>query len=138
VVTLPFAFELSGGGAPVARGPAPPQRPEPGGVLQLADVDRQPELANLETTRRMLETGYPPLLRDAGVQGSVVVSMVVDTDGTTRAASVISTSHDAFREPALAAVAAMRFRPAQRGGRAVPVRLSLPIEFRLSTGEMVR
>lgn len=135
MVTLPFAFQLSGEAA-IARRPAAPT-PEPGGVLQLADVDRQPELVNRRAVSRALQAGYPPLLRDAGVQGQVVVSMRVGADGTLSAVSILSASHDAFREPALAAVAAMRFRPAERGRRAVPVRLSVPIVFSLSDEELL-
>jgi len=135
-ITLPFAFQLSRGEAAV-----PPNRVaivpsgEPGGVLQLDAVDQQPELLNRNDVWRLLEQGYPPMLRDAGVTGQVVVSLVVGADGAVHAPAVVSASHDAFREPALAAVAAMRFRPARKEGRAVPVRIRLPIEFQLSTAD---
>lgn len=134
-ITVPFAFQLAAGAGRVATPlPAAP-RDEPPGTRALADVDRQPELLDAQATRLLLQQGYPPLLRDAGVQGSVVVSMVVGADGLVHAPRVVSASHDAFREPALAAAAAMRFRPARKDGRAVPVRLSLPIEFRLANGD---
>ena len=45
-----------------------------------------------------------------------------------------SVTHEAFREPALVAAARMRFRPAKQGGRAVATRLTIPVQFRLSTG----
>jgi len=106
--------------------------PDPPGVLQLADVDDQPELVNRAAVRRQLQEGYPPLLRDAGVEGLVTVSMVVGADGLTRLPAVIHTDHEAFREPALAAVAGMRFQPAKKDGRAVAVRVALPIAFQLS------
>ena len=133
-LSLPIAFQLSSEAAP----PVPPRAPvaaapaDPSGVLQLAEVDEQPAIVNREAVFRVLEQGYPPLLKAAGVEGQVVVSMVVGTDGGTHAARVVSASHDAFREPALAAVSRMRFRPATKGGHAVAVRLSLPIHFQLS------
>ncbi|MFL5539254.1 MAG: TonB family protein [Longimicrobiaceae bacterium] len=136
-LTVPFAFQLAEGDGAVATVPLAAPRDEPSGVLRLAEVDRQPELLDREATQRLLQQDYPPLLRAAGIQGRVVVSMVVGADGRAHAAAIISAAHDAFREPALAAVAAMRFRPAQKDGRAVPVRLSLPIEFRLSTADFV-
>lgn len=106
--------------------------PDPPGVLQPADVDEQPEIVNVATVRRLLQEGYPPLLRDAGVEGLVTVSMVVGADGLTRLPAVLHADNGAFREPALAAVARMRFQPAKKDGRAVAVRVTLPIAFQLS------
>ena len=106
--------------------------PDPPGVLQLADVDEQPEIVNPAAVRRLLQESYPPLLREAGVEGLVTVSMVVGADGLTRLPAVVHADHEAFSEPALAAVAGMRFQPAKKDGRAVAVRVSLPIAFQLS------
>jgi TonB family protein len=87
---------------------------------------------NRAAVRRVLEEGYPPLLRDAGVEGLVTVTMVVGADGLTRVPAVVHADHEAFRAPALAAVAAMRFQPAKKDGRAVAVQVTLPIAFQLS------
>lgn len=102
------------------------------GVLQLADVDEQPEIVNRVEVQRLLQESYPPLLRDAGVEGLVTVTMVVGADGRTRASTVVHTNDEAFRAPALAAVAGMRFQPAKKGGRAVAVQVTLPVAFQLS------
>jgi protein TonB len=48
--------------------------------------------------------------------------------GTVR---VVDATHPAFGEAARAAVAAMRFRPAEVGGRPVRQLVELPFEFRL-------
>lgn len=103
-------------------------------VYALAEVDAQPALANADEVRQALQRAYPPLLRDAGVQGMVQVALVVGADGSVRDARLEQTSHDAFGAPALGVARTMRFTPAQRDGRAVPVRLSLPIAFQLLAG----
>jgi len=141
-VTVPFAFQLSRGDAavpPPATAPvaAASSAPDAAEVLQLSAVDQQPELVNREATWRLLEQGYPPLLRAAGVEGRVVVSMVVGADGLTRAPTVVTASHEAFEAPALAAAAQLRFRPARKGGRPVAVRISLPMVFQLSSSNAV-
>lgn len=104
----------------------------PPGVLQLADVAVQPELVNRAEIQEQLKESYPPSLRNAGVEGIVTVSMVVGADGLTRAPEVVHTSHEAFREPAIAVAARMRFQPAKKDGRAVAVQVTLPVVFQLS------
>jgi hypothetical protein len=42
---------------------------------------------------------------------------------------VVSTTHEAFGEPALAAVRAMRFRLGTLSGRAADARVQIPVSF---------
>ncbi|HEX6368329.1 MAG TPA: energy transducer TonB [Longimicrobium sp.] len=80
---------------------------------------------------RALERNYPPVLRDARVSGRVVIEMIVDENGRPRSGSarVIEASHPAFADAALRAVDRFRFRPARIGGTAVPVRVTIPIQW---------
>jgi len=69
------------------------------------------------------------------ISGRVVVEAVIDTsgrveDGTMR---VIESSDARFNQAAKDYVRAARFRPARIAGRAVRVRLDLPVEFKLPT-----
>ena len=77
---------------------------------------------------------YPPLLRDAGVQGRVIVAAVVDTMGQAEAGSVriVLSENPGFDRAALATVLAARFRPARIYGRAVRVLVQVPVVFRLN------
>lgn len=76
---------------------------------------------------------YPELLRQAGIRGRVVLEVVVDTTGRVEPGSVgvVSTAHPGFVAPAQRALAATLFRPGRMLGRAVRVRVRVPIEFRL-------
>lgn len=67
---------------------------------------------------------YPPLLRDAGVEGTAVLEFVVDATGRVDSASivVISADHPAFELPAVTAIKRSEFRPARADGVAVPQR----------------
>jgi protein TonB len=80
---------------------------------------------------RALERNYPPVLRDARVSGRVVIELIVDENGRPRpgSARVIDASHPAFADAALRAVDRFRFRPARIGGTAVPVRVTIPIQW---------
>ena len=77
---------------------------------------------------------YPEMLRQAGIEGQVVVECVIDTLGRAEPGSirVVSSTHALFEQPAREAVAASVFRPARLDGRAVRVRVQLPLNFRMA------
>jgi protein TonB len=79
---------------------------------------------------------YPDLLRQAGIQGQVVLEAVVDSTGRVLGESivVVSASNPAFVAPARQALARTLFRPARVGGKAVRMRVRLPFEFTLRSG----
>lgn len=78
---------------------------------------------------------YPELLRQAGVEGGVVLEAVIDTGGKVEGSSiVVIAGHPVFAAAAQRSLVASLFRPARVRGRAVRVRVRLPFEFRLSGG----
>jgi periplasmic protein TonB len=79
---------------------------------------------------------YPELLRQAGVQGQVLLEALVDTTGRVLAASVsvISATNPGFVVPVRQALLATLFRPARVGGRAVPMRVRVPFDFTIRSG----
>jgi len=76
---------------------------------------------------------YPPLLRQAGIQGWVTVLAVVDTMGRAEATSlrVVNTPNPGFDRPALDCLRRALFRPGRVHGRAVRVLVSVPVHFTL-------
>ncbi|HXT18052.1 MAG TPA: energy transducer TonB [Gemmatimonadaceae bacterium] len=76
---------------------------------------------------------YPERLRNAGVEGSVLVQFVVDTTGRIDMSSikVIASTHDQFTAAVRDALSRFRFRPAEADGRHVPAVAQMPFEFRL-------
>lgn len=76
---------------------------------------------------------YPPSLRDAGIEGRVVLQLVVDTLGRAepRSVRVVRSDHAGFEAPAAECLRQARFRPARVYGRAVRVLVHVPVEFRL-------
>ena len=79
---------------------------------------------------------YPDLLRQAGVQGRVVLEAVVDTTGRVLAQSIaiVSATNPAFVAPARQALLATLFRPAMVGGTAIRMRVRIPYEFAIRNG----
>jgi len=79
---------------------------------------------------------YPDLLRQAGVQGRVVLEAVVDTTGRVLAQSIsiVSATNPGFVAPARQALLATLFHPAMVGGTAVRMRVRIPYEFAIRNG----
>ena len=75
---------------------------------------------------------YPALARQAGIEGTVLLRVVVGTDGKVESASVIQSDvTPAMEKAAIAAARKFIFKPAKQ--RTVPVRASMavPIRFKL-------
>ena len=92
--------------------------------IELA-VDEKPE--RLSTP----PLDYPEILKQAGIEGSVVIEAIIDTTGTAEPGSVrvVQSSHRAFEAAARDAVLRSRYRPGRVRGQAVRVRGQVPITF---------
>lgn len=91
----------------------------------------KPAYTNAAEVMRALEREYPPLLRDAGIGGTVDVWFFIDENGVVRNQVVNATSgHEALDAAALRVAPVFRFTPALNRDKAVPVWISLPITFR--------
>ena len=77
---------------------------------------------------------YPEILRQAGIDGRVLIECVIDTAGHAERGSlkVLSSTNQLFDQPAREAVAASVYRPGRIAGRAVRVRVQVPINFQIS------
>jgi TonB family protein len=121
---------------PPSSEPTEAGNPEPvgnGEPMSLDMVEERPELSNRSLAERLLRQNYPDLLRDAGVTGRTIVTMVIDADGRVEPGSVrvVESSHEAFSNPAVKVAERMRFRPAKLNRQAVPVLITLPIEWKI-------
>ena len=74
---------------------------------------------------------YPEILRQAGIEGHVTIEFIIDTTGRAERGGMrtVRTDHPLFEAPAREAVNSCRFRPGRIQGRAVRVRVQLPINF---------
>jgi len=100
----------------------------PGAVYRALTVD----VAPIMLTHPALE--YPALLRSAGVEGVVIVEVVIDSAGVPEPGSlrVVQASHQGFVAAATRAVLGARFRPGRARGKPVRVLIRQPIAFRLT------
>ncbi len=98
-----------------------------GTIIDFSKLDRMPR------AKVQMAPDYPAAMRHDGVSGSVKVEFDVDVTGRVREARVVESSRRDFEEPALRAVRKWQFEPGKRFGKAVPFRMTVPIEFGIKT-----
>ncbi len=79
---------------------------------------------------------YPELLKQAQIQGRVVVQAVIDTLGRAELNSVkiLQSPNPGFDQSARQYVLKALFRPARVHGRAVRVLINIPIDYKITPG----
>jgi protein TonB len=111
-----------------------PANPRPAGwgknysnLFDISQLDQKPE------PRVRISPTYPYEMRRNGVEGTVLVGFICDTDGNVRDAYVLKSDHREFDAPAVQAVSNWKFRAGKRGGKTVNTKMSVPIVFSLNS-----
>jgi TonB family protein len=99
-----------------------------GGVTGRIMVDQGAEAANLITK---VNPTYPPLAKQARIQGVVQLNAVIGADGTVKNLQVIS-GHPLLVPAALEAVKQWVYRPTLQNGNPVEVATQITVNFTLS------
>lgn len=106
-----------------------------GGTRLAAESDAAVDWLSVEEPPALLggpPAAYPDLLRAAGIEGRVLLQVVIDTLGRAEpGARVVQGSNRGFDDAAVAYVRGALFRPGRVRGRAVRVLIRLPIAFTL-------
>jgi protein TonB len=94
-------------------------------------VEQMPEMIG-GTAKLMSDLTYPSLAVKAGLEGTVIVQVVVGEDGVPRQPMVVRSGGQLLDEAAVAAVMKQRFHPGKQRNEAVPVRMAIPVRFALT------
>ncbi|HET9038404.1 MAG TPA: energy transducer TonB [Myxococcaceae bacterium] len=108
----------------------PPERAaDPSSVkplpVPLYELDTQP------TVIGDVRIPYPEDARSRGIEGTVVLSVLVDETGQVRTVKVVSGPGAGLDQAAAKAVERIRFRPATRKGKPVPAQITYRYTFLL-------
>lgn len=89
-------------------------------------------IGGYESIRKNLK--YPEIARKAGIQGLVVVGVLIDENGNSLKTQVLKDSgmKVGFEEAAQAAVMTLKWKPAKQRDKAVKVWVSIPVRFSLT------
>jgi len=93
-------------------------------------VEERPELISHPPVH------YPEILKQAGIEGHVVVEAIIDTTGHAEHGSIriLSSTNPLFEQPSKEVVAASVYRPGKISGRSVRVRVQVPLNFTVVKG----
>jgi protein TonB len=110
---------ILGGGGPAL--PPPPKAATPARIKQGGNVTA----ASILSQTRPL---YPPLARQARIQGNVVLHAIIDKEGKVAQLEVVS-GHPLLVQAALDAVKQWRYKPTQLNGDPVEVDTTITVTF---------
>lgn len=99
--------------------------PAPKVVWDDRDLEKKPEPV------AQVAPSYPFDAKNQHLEGVVVVRFIVTAAGAVESATVGSTTHPVFNEPALAAVRKWRFKAGIKNGANVATRMEIPLAFHL-------
>lgn len=116
-------FSAGLGAGPALPEPPPPPKPEPQRPIRLSSVQMPKKVRDVAPV-------YPTIAQRAGIEGVVVIEAVIAADGQVRDARVLR-SQALLDQAALDAVRAWRYEPTRVGGVAVPVIVTVTVQFRL-------
>ena len=128
ITIAPTTFEDN----PVENLPPPPESVETdvSAAPTFTPFTVAPDITNRSEVQRALEREYPPLLRDAGIGGTVKVWFFINENGQVQQTQVnTSSGHSALDEAALRVADVFRFTPALNRDKKVPVWVALDITF---------
>jgi protein TonB len=132
--------------APPPPPPPPPPKPKVEEIFKVVeDMPRYPGCEDISdkderkmcAQQKMLEfiyknIKYPAIARENGIEGTVVVSFVVEKDGSITDARVVRDIGAQCGDEALRVVNDMpKWVPGKQRGRAVRVQFNLPVKFKL-------
>ncbi len=126
ITIAPTTFEDN----PVENLPPPPAGADPEATPSYIARDVEPRLKNARDIRRLLERLYPPMLKEAGIGGRVLLWVFVDEQGkAVRSQINTSSGYPALDNTAAQIVEEMEFSPAMNRDKPVGVWIAQPIDF---------
>jgi TonB family protein len=89
----------------------------------------KPPVITPPALKKFVEAPYPQQAYSDGVSGTVVLELVVGTDGKPRDVKVVTSAGHGFDEAAVAAVQQFEFQPATKDGEPMAARIRYPYVF---------
>lgn len=128
VETIDFGEGEGMGEAPVeVKEPEPKEEdPDP---FKFVMVDQEPQPVNMDDIKKRI--GYPPTAKEAGIEGVVVVRILVDKNGNYVKHIVMQSPHPLLTKAVEKEIRNLKFTPGIQAGRPIKVWVTIPFRFKL-------
>lgn len=92
-------------------------------------VEKEPVPVNMDVIRQRI--GYPPLAKESGIQGKVIVRVLVGKNGKYEKHIVLKSPHKLLTEAVEKELPNLEFTPGIQAGKPIKVWVTIPFDFRL-------
>lgn len=92
-------------------------------------VEKEPQPVNIDDIKKRI--GYPPLAKEAGIQGKVIVRVLVGKTGKYERHIVIRSPHKLLSEAVEKELPNLEFTPGIQAGKPIRVWVTIPFDFQL-------
>ncbi len=99
------------------------------GINDFVSVEQEPVPVNIDDIKSLI--GYPNIAKDAGIQGQVVVRVLVDKTGNYAQHKIVKSVHPILDEAVSQQLSKLKFTPAIQGGRPIKFWVNIPFAFKL-------
>lgn len=104
-----------------------PQEPD---IDAFVAVEKEPAPVNMDALKKSM--GYPPIAREANIQGSVVVRVLVDKFGNYSKHKVLRSPHQSLTKVVEDNIKMLKFTPGIQAGKPIPCWVTVPVRFSLN------
>jgi len=98
-------------------------------INQYIVVEEEPKPINMMEIKKRI--GYPKEARDSGIQGNVVVRILIDTEGNYRRHVVLNAVHPVLERVVVQHIADLQFEPAIKSDEPIHFWVNVPFSFKL-------
>lgn len=111
---------------------AVPPKPELHSVSTLSPTEEEPNIIG-GLGQLYLKIDYPKKAREQGIEGRLELEFTVQPDGEATDVTVVNSLHPLCDSAAVEGIRSVEFVPAEHNGTPIPIRMQLPVRFRLVT-----
>lgn len=94
-------------------------------VYSMKDVDKKPQVLS------MSRPAYPKALKKTKVEGKVVIEFVLSAKAKVVSPTIYTSTNEGFDTSALESIKKSKWRAAKKDGKAVAVKVRVPVRFDL-------
>jgi periplasmic protein TonB len=105
---------------------APEAEPDPNAFMA---VEKEPVPVNMADFKKNI--GYPPQAKEAGIEGKVLLKVLVDKEGNVEKHMVLKSKHQLLTDACVNQLRTLKFTPAIQAGKPTKFWVVVPVDFKL-------
>ncbi|MEM7038326.1 MAG: energy transducer TonB, partial [Bacteroidota bacterium] len=92
-------------------------------------LEKEPAAVNMDEIRKLI--GYPPMAKEAEIEGKVIVRVLVNKFGDYVKHAVLKDPHPILTRAVEGKINVLKTTPGVQAGQPIPVWITIPFDFKL-------